>query len=76
MLIESAIFIDQKAILRLDFEKKFQWTSTIFTEMELRLRRHEKPEWKVNLMYGPSWHWAIGVNLNQEMLGAGVQLQF
>lgn len=76
MLVESAVFVDQAGTLRLDLEKHFQWTSTLFTDAELRLRTHEKPEWKLNLMYGPSWSWAVGIHATQEMLGGGVQWRF
>lgn len=76
LLIEVNAFIDHEADLRLDVEKKFQWTSSVFSETELRLRSHEKPEWGTNLMYGPGWHWAVGVNLNQEKWGVGARWRF
>lgn len=76
LLIETNLLVDHKGGLRLDVERKFQWTKHIFTEGELTLRRHEKPEWEISLMYGPSWHWAAGLMLTDDKLGAGAQWKF
>jgi hypothetical protein len=76
LLIETNLLVDHKGGLRLDIERKFQWTKHVFTEGELTLRRHEKPEWEISLMYGPSWHWAAGLMLTDDKLGAGAQWKF
>jgi CopA family copper-resistance protein len=76
MLIETNLLVDHKGDLRLDVERKFQWTKHIFTEGEISIRQHEKPEWEVNLMYGPNWHWAAGVMLTDDKLGVGAQWKF
>jgi len=76
MMIETNLLIDSKGDYRVDLERKFQWTSRVFTEGEFTLRQHEDPEWKVNLMYGPNWHWAAGVVLTDEKIGVGAQWKF
>ncbi len=76
MLIETNLLVDHKGGLRLDVERKFHWAKNIFTEGEITFRQHEKPEWKVNLMYGPSWHWAAGGMLTDDKLGVGAQWKF
>lgn len=76
MLIESQVLVDHKGNLRLDFDKHFQWTKTIFSEAEITIRQHERPEWEVSLMYGPKWHWAVGAMLTENKLGGGIQVRF
>ncbi|RYZ47636.1 MAG: hypothetical protein EOP07_26700, partial [Proteobacteria bacterium] len=75
MLIESKLFINSKAQMRLDLEKKFQWTSTLFTDVDVAFRQREETEWEVSLMYANSWAWAAGFKFTKESTGVGVQLQ-
>lgn len=76
MLVEAQALIDHKGNFRFNFGKRFQWTSTIFSEPELTIRQHEKPEWMVNLMYGPAWSWAVGANITEDKAGVGAQVKF
>lgn len=76
MLIESQLLVDSMGDFRFDVEKRFQWAKNIFSDAEFTFRQHEKPEWELSLMYGPSWHWAAGLMLTEEKLGGGLQVRF
>lgn len=78
MLIHTNLLIDHKGKLRVDLEKHFQWTSSVFSEVEYTWRQDGAlgNEVSVSLMYGPSWAWAFGLKLTEHSLGAGLQYQF
>jgi CopA family copper-resistance protein len=82
ILVESQLLVDHKGQFRLDLEKRFQWTSTIFTDAEMTWRPAQKGdieepfEFEVTLMYGPRWSWAAGLMLTEDAFGAGAQFQF
>jgi FtsP/CotA-like multicopper oxidase with cupredoxin domain len=82
MLVESQVFVNHRGKFRLDLEKRFQWTKTIFTDIDFVWRpkqahsRSEDLEFEISLMYGPAWSWAAGLMLTDQSLGAGVQFQF
>lgn len=80
LLIESRVMLSHEGKLRLDLEKKFQWTKSLFTDVDYIWRpnwnsEHEG-EYKITLMYGPSWSWATGVVLTNSNLGFGGQIRF
>ncbi len=75
-LIEADVFVDHKADLRLQAEKKFQWTKNFLSEAKVNWREKEGAEWETNLLYQPSWHWGVGVFRNQEKWGLGAKIQF
>ncbi len=76
MLIEATLLIDHKAELRLDLEKRFQWTKYFFTDVDVTIRQKLESEFEVTLMYAPNWHWAGGLMGTEKSIGAGVQFQF
>ncbi len=82
MLIETHLLVDHRGKLRLDIEKRFQWTKTIFTDLDLVWRPGQAHdlghdlEYEISLMYGPSWSWAVGLMLTDQNIGAGLQIQF
>lgn len=78
MLIQTNLLIDHKGKLRVDLEKHFQWTSSVFTEVDYTWRQDAAlgNDISVSLMYGPSWAWAFGLKLTEHSLGAGLQYQF
>ena len=80
LLIEANLFVNHKGKFRLDAEKKFQWTSRIFTDVDFSLRpdqgAHHPAEVEISLMYSPDWHWAAGLMLTNDSLGGGVEVQF
>jgi FtsP/CotA-like multicopper oxidase with cupredoxin domain len=80
MLVEAKLFVNDDGKFRVDLEKRFQWTKTIFTDAEFTWRpkwqgEHEG-EFEISLMYGPSWSWAAGVMFTNQSVGAGLQMKF
>lgn len=76
LLIESQILINHEGKLRLDLEKRLQWTSVLFSEADVSLRQDHETEWELSLMYANSWAWSAGLKLTGESAGLGVQWQF
>lgn len=78
--VESRAFVNHQGHFRLDLEKKFQWTKSLFSDAEFSWRPDwgggHDGEWTVTFMYGPSWSWAAGLILTNDNLGAGAQFQF
>lgn len=80
LLIETAVSINHEGNFRLDIERRFQWTKTIFTDAEISWRPNwegkRDREFEISLMYAPTWNWAAGLMLTEKNLGAGIQVQF
>lgn len=82
MLVESHALVDHRGKFRLDFEKRFQWTKTIFSDLDMTWRPNQGIEighdfeFEVSLMYSPAWYWSAGLMLTDRNLGAGLQIQF
>lgn len=76
MLLNTQMIIDHTGQGRLDLEKHFQWTSTIFTEAQATFRQGLETEFEITLMYGPSWEWSLGLMLTEDKLGGGLQYRF
>lgn len=80
MLFETAVSVNHEGKFRLDVEKRFQWTRSVFTDAEFTWRPdwqgERDSEFEISLMYSPSWTWAAGLMLTEKSLGAGVQVQF
>lgn len=78
MLIETNFLVDHKGKLRVDLEKRFQWTSSLFTEAEYTWRQDPtlESEYAVSLMYGNNWHWSGGFRYTGHNVGIGFQYQF
>lgn len=74
--IESNNLIDQKGRLRLDLEKRFQWTKQIYTKMEYTFRENQSSEFEITLMYQEQWSWSAGLMLTEQSAGIGVEYQF
>lgn len=79
-LFETSALVDSDGQFRLDVEKKFQWTKTLFTNVDLTWRpgnkRTDETEIEVSLMYSPIWSLSIGLMQTSKSLGAGVEYQF
>lgn len=81
-LVKTQVLVDHKAQFRLDLEKKFQWTKTIFSDVDVTWRPGQDGdienafEYEITLMYSPAWAWAAGLMLTDHAFGAGLQLQF
>ncbi len=80
LLIHSNFLVNNKGKIRIDLEKHFQWTTSLFSEVEVFWRpqwgEDEETEIKSTLMYGPGWSWAAGLTLTKDSIGAGAQLRF
>ena len=78
LLIRTNLLLDHKGKFRVDLGKRFQWTSTLFTEAEYTWRQDPDldSEGAVSLMYGNSWHWAAGLRYTGHSVGVGLQYQF
>ena len=76
MLVHTNVFLDHKGKLRLDVDKKFQWTKYIFTDADVTFRDGEDVEFEVSLMFQNRWSWAAGLMLTEESLGAGLEYKF
>lgn len=75
-LLESHWLVDHKGDLRLDLERRFQWTRRIFSDVDVVLRSKLKTEYEVTLMYGPSWHWSAGLMVTEDKAGVGAVFKF
>lgn len=77
LLFKTNVLVDHKGKLRFDLEKRFQWTSTLFTEAEYTWRQEESSsEYAVSLMYGKNWAWSAGIKYTGQSFGVGFQYQF
>lgn len=75
-LIETQVLLDHEGEWRLDVEKKIQWTERFVSHVDFTFRQNKKTEFEISLMYAPNWHWATGLMLTEEKLGAGLEYRF
>ncbi|MFP5458384.1 MAG: multicopper oxidase domain-containing protein, partial [Bacteriovoracia bacterium] len=75
-LIETNTLIDQKGRMRLDIEKRFQWTKYIYTEAEFTFRQKQNSEFEITLMYQKNWSWSAGLMFTEQSAGLGLEYQF
>ncbi len=73
-LVESTLLVDQHGDLRLDLAKHLQWTSSVFSELELRVQ--DKTDLSFSLLYGPSWSWAVGLMIHNDQASLGGRYRF
>ncbi len=81
MMIETAILVNHEGQFRFDLERKFQWTKSLFSDVDFTWRPGNQngdhpAEIEVSLMYAPRWAWAAGLMLTNDSLGAGIEYQF
>lgn len=76
MLVRVDLLLDHKGDLRLDVEKRIQWTKYFFTDVDVTLRQKLESEFELSLMYSPSWSWAAGIKYTGDSVGVGLQVQF
>ncbi|MCB0357093.1 MAG: multicopper oxidase domain-containing protein, partial [Bdellovibrionales bacterium] len=76
LLIETQLLVDHIGNLRLDLEKKFQWTKHIYSDTEFTLREYHDPEFEVTLMYANSWDWSAGFMFTEDSVGVGAIYNF
>lgn len=75
-LVHSQSLIDQKGRLRLDLEKRFQWTKYIFTDVDFTFRQKQESEFEITLMYQKSWNWSAGLMFTEHSAGVGLHYNF
>ncbi len=75
-LLESHTIIDHKGRLRLNLEKRFQWSKYIYTDAEFTFRQKQDSEFEISLMYQKQWAWSAGLMFTEHSAGAGLQYQF
>ncbi len=79
-LVRTNLIINNSGKMRIDVDKRFQWTKTVFSNFEYSLRPNQKgaheSELEVSLMYSPTWSWAAGLMLTNDSLGGGIEMQF
>lgn len=76
MMIESHLLVDHKGKLRFDIERKFQWTKSIYSDVDIVLRDSVDTEYEISLMYANRWHWSAGIMLTEESTGFGAHYNF
>lgn len=76
LLLETHTLVDHKGRLRLDLEKRFQWTKTIYTDAEFTFRQKQDSEFEITLMYRPEWSWSAGLMFTEHSAGFGAQYNF
>lgn len=76
LFIETRGFVDHRGGLRLDVEKRIQWSRRVFSDLEVDFRKDRATDFKATLMFQPSWAWAAGFVGTQDGPGAGLRFQF
>lgn len=76
LLVETHLLVDHEGKLRLDIERKFQWTRRLYSDVEVVFRDSADSEFEVTLMYADRWNWSAGLMLTEESLGVGAQYNF
>ncbi|MGE0172597.1 MAG: multicopper oxidase domain-containing protein [Oligoflexales bacterium] len=76
MLIDAEAFVDARGKVRLDLEKRFQWTKYIFSDLDASFRQGASPEFEASLMYASDWSWAAGLMFTEADMGIGAQYKF
>jgi hypothetical protein len=75
-LFETHTLIDHEGRIRLDLEKRFQWTKFIYTDAEFTFRQKQSSEFEVSLMYQKQWNWSAGFMFTEHSAGIGAQYNF
>lgn len=81
MMIETDLLINHEGKIRVDLQRRFQWTRTVFTDVDLTWRpgnqygAHEL-NFEISFMYGPNWSWAAGLMATNDSVGGGLEYQF
>jgi hypothetical protein len=81
MMIEANLLVNHDGKFRLDIEREFRWTQSVFSDLDFTWRQGDQggeheAEFELSLMYSPNWNWAAGFMLTNDSLGAGIEAQF
>jgi CopA family copper-resistance protein len=75
-LLDTHTIIDHKGRIRLNLEKRFQWTEYIYTDAEFTFRQKQDSEFEVSLMYQKQWDWSAGLMFTEHSAGLGFEYKF
>lgn len=81
-LIETELLLDHRGNFRVGLERRFWWTRSIFTDVDMTWRPGQGEligddlEFELSLMLAPNWAWSLGLMLTNDNVGAGVHFQF
>ncbi|OQW51012.1 MAG: hypothetical protein A4S09_10785 [Proteobacteria bacterium SG_bin7] len=76
MLVKTNLLLDNHGKLRLDLEKKFQWTKYLFTDADVTFRDGHNTEFEISWMYAADWNTSAGFKFTEDSIGFGFQYQF
>jgi FtsP/CotA-like multicopper oxidase with cupredoxin domain len=74
--VESRWLVDQRGEIRLDLEKRLQWTKFWFTQADVSFRGDARTEFEISLLYASSWAWSAGFMFTDEDIGVGLSYRF
>lgn len=75
-IVNTHTLIDQKGRVRVDLEKRFQWTKYIYTNADFTFRQKQDSEFEISLMYQKVWAWSGGLMFTERSVGAGLEYKF
>jgi len=75
-MIETNLLLDHNGQYRFDIERRFQWTKTIYSDVDFVFRQNLRTEFEVTLMYANQWHWSAGLMFTEKSVGIGAQYNF
>ncbi len=76
LLVDATVLLDNDKKIRLDLNKKFQWTKYIFSDVDFTFRQEKKTEFEISLMYQRAWAWSVGLMFTEKKAGIGAQFEF
>lgn len=75
-MIDMTALIDHTGRTRVEIEKRFQWTSHLWSAIAMNFLERQKTEYELSLMYSSRWDWALGLMLTEQSLGGGIEYRF
>lgn len=75
-LLQTHTLIDNQGRMRLDVERRFQWTQYIYSDAEFTFRQKQPSEFEISLMYQNNWAWSAGLMFTEHSAGVGAQYNF
>lgn len=80
LMVEASVYLNHEGRMRIDAERKFQWTKYLFSTLAIIWRPGagnmvHPLDLKIALLFSPAWEWAVGVNYSNESFGVGFHIQ-
>lgn len=76
LLIETHLYTNHEGEIKFEVEKRLQWTSRFYSDIEFTFEQNHALQYDLSLMYQQDWSWSVGLMLNEHKIGAGLMLQF